>query len=340
MSLMRQVGWLLAAVLLFAITGAIGVNLHAARATLAEQLEVKNRDYAQSLALALSQQQGDPRLMELLLAAQFDTGLYSSIRLVGPDGGVAFERHAKVQTHAAPAWFAALLPIDAATGVAQVSDGWRALGRVELISQAAYAHGELWRGSTRSATLLLAVGVIALAVAAAGVRRLRVPLDATVAQANALVAGRYLIVDEPQVPELQRVARAMNGMVERGRRLFEAQAGQMEQLRREANEDRVTGLAHRVLFLKRLAALLSQDGGAASGTLLLARVADLAATNRDLGHEATDRALQVLARSLTEWPAAGAFGARLNGADFALALPHIEDHRRAPVPWRTRCAWL
>jgi GGDEF domain-containing protein len=73
------------------------------------------------------------------------------------------------------------------------------------------------------------------------------------------------------------------------------------------------------------------DGGAASGTLLLARVADLAATNRDLGREATDRALQMLARSLTEWPSAGASGARLNGADFALALRMSKIHRRAPV---------
>mgnify|MGYP000473360031 CR=1 FL=1 len=46
-------------------------------------------------------------------------------------------------------------------------------------------------------------------------RRIRQPLDATVAQANALVEGRYLLVDEPDVPELRRVAQAMNGMVER-----------------------------------------------------------------------------------------------------------------------------
>jgi hypothetical protein len=48
----------------------------------------------------------------------------------------------------------------------------------------------------------------------------------------------------------------------------------------------------------------------------------------------------MLARSLTEWPSAGASGARLNGADFALALRMSKIHRRAPVPWRTRCAWL
>jgi EAL domain-containing protein (putative c-di-GMP-specific phosphodiesterase class I)/GGDEF domain-containing protein len=321
MSLMRQVGWLLAAVVLLALAGAVGVNLHAARVTLAKQLEVKNSDNAQSLALALSQQRGDAQLMALLLSAQFDTGVYRRIRLVSADGAVAFEREAPARPQSAPGWFTAALPIDAATGVAQVSDGWRALGRVELTSQAAYAHDELWRGSVRSAVLMLALGVLALAVAAAGVRRIRAPLDATVAQADALVDGRYLIVDEPRVPELQRVARAMNGMVERVRRLFEAQAAQVEQLRREAHEDRATALAHRAFFVKRLAALRADESGAQRGSLLLVRVADLAGINRDLGHEATDRALRALADVLRAWPADGAFAGRLNGADFALALP-------------------
>ncbi|MDH4062106.1 MAG: GGDEF domain-containing protein, partial [Aquincola sp.] len=92
MSLMRQIGLLLAAVVLLALAGAVGVNLHAARDTLATQLRVKNSDNAQSLALALSQQKGDAQLMELLLAAQFDTGFYRRIRFVRADGSMAFER--------------------------------------------------------------------------------------------------------------------------------------------------------------------------------------------------------------------------------------------------------
>lgn len=321
MSLMRQVGWLLAVVVLLALAGAVGVNLHAARDTLQTQLRVKNSDNAQSLALALSQQHGDAALMELLLAAQFDTGFYRSIRLVRTDGGTAFAREAAARAQRSPSWFAAMLPIESTPGVAQVSDGWRALGRVEVVSHTAYAHDELWRGGTRSAALLLALGALAIAFAAAGVRRIRAPLDATVAQANALVDGRYVTVVEPRVPELQRVARAMNGMVERVRRLFEAQAAQVEQLRREAHEDRVTALPHRAHFMQRLAGLLGDEAGASSGCLLLVRVADLAELNRVLGHEATDRALRALAATLRDWPIDGAVAGRLNGSDFALALP-------------------
>lgn len=324
MSLMRQVGLLLAAVVLLAMAGSVGVNLTAARQTLETQLRVKNSDNAQSLALALSQQHGDTQLMELLLAAQFDTGFYRSVRLVRPDGTMGFARETKAAPQRAPSWFASVLPIESVPGVAQVSDGWRALGQVEVVSQVAYAYDELWRGGARSAMLLVGLGLAAFALAAAGVGRIRRPLDATVAQAQALVDGRYVQVDEPRVPELRRVAQAMNRMVERVRALFEAQAQQVELLRRQAHEDSLTGLAHRGHFMQRLDALLHTEEGSVRGSLLLVRLADLEGINRELGRESADRALRAIAdvmRDAAGHAGASALAGRLNGADFALALP-------------------
>ena len=321
MSLMRQIGLLLAAVLLLALAGAVGINLASTRDALQTQLRLKNSDNAQNIALALSQQRGDAQVMNMLLATQADTGFYSRMRFVGADGALSFDREAAVRPQDAPGWFVQLLPIESAPGTAQVSDGWRALGRVEVISHVAYAHDELWHGGARALLLLAALGTAAMLLAAAGVRRIRRPLDDTVAQANALVEGRYLLVDEPDVPELRRVAQAMNSMVERVRRLFESQAAQVEQLRREAHEDRLTGLPHRAHFMQRFAAVLADDAQAEGGSLLLIRVADLADVNRDLGRETTDRALRTMADVLRGWPQDGALAGRLNGADFALALP-------------------
>jgi diguanylate cyclase (GGDEF)-like protein len=341
MSLMRQIGLLLVAVLLLALAGAVGINLASTRDALQTQLRLKNSDNAQNIALALSQQRGDAQLMTLLLATQADTGFYSRMRFIGADGAAAFDREASVRPQDAPAWFARLLPIDSAPGVAQVSDGWRALGRVEVVSHVAYAHDELWRGGSRALLLLAALGAAAMGLAAAGVRRIRRPLDDTVAQANALVEGRYLLVDEPAVPELRRVAQAMNGMVERVRRLFESQAAQVEQLRREAHEDRLTGLPHRAHFMQRFAAMLADEAHADSGSLLLIRVADLADVNRELGREATDRALRTLADTLRAWPGEASLAGRLNGADFALALPgpaHIAHEVSAKVAAALRAA--
>src|SRR5689334_13678872 len=112
MSLIRQIRLLLLGVVLLAIVGGVTINLLSARDTLQTQLQLKNNDNAQSLALALSQQRGEPHLMELVMAAQFDTGYYQSIRLVRSDGSVAFERHGDSAPSAAPAWFVQLLAIE------------------------------------------------------------------------------------------------------------------------------------------------------------------------------------------------------------------------------------
>jgi diguanylate cyclase (GGDEF)-like protein len=330
MSLMRQVALLLTLVLLLALAGAVGINLSSTRDALQTQLRVKNSDNAQNIALALSQQRGDLQLMNLLLATQADTGFYSRVRFIGHDGVAAFDRESGAQPLQAPRWFARLWPIESVPGVAQVSDGWRALGRVEVVSQVAYAHDELWRGGSRALLLLAALGTAAMALSAAGVRRIRRPLDDTVAQANALVEGRYLMVDEPGVPELRRVAQAMNGMVERVRRLFEAQAAQVEQLRREAHEDRLTALPHRAHFMQRFAGLLGDEARADSGCLLLVRVADLAEVNRALGREAADRALRAVADVLRAWhtESSSSVAGRMNGADFALAVAGGVDATR------------
>ena len=92
---------------LLAVAGSMAVHLLSARETLQTQMRMKNSDNAQALALSLSQQQGDARLMEIAMAAQFDTGFYRSIRLVRTDGTVFFERRAESRPLEAPRWFVA-----------------------------------------------------------------------------------------------------------------------------------------------------------------------------------------------------------------------------------------
>ena len=59
MSLIRQIWLLIFTVLALAVGGAVLVNLKSARDTLQAQVNLKNADNAQTLALALSQQRGD-----------------------------------------------------------------------------------------------------------------------------------------------------------------------------------------------------------------------------------------------------------------------------------------
>lgn len=323
MSLIRQLWLLLAAVLLLAIGGAVSVNLLSTRAVLQTQLAVKNNDSAQALALVLSQQRGDDELMKLVVAAQADTGFYRSISFKRADGRPGIDREEPAAPLKAPAWFVAALPIEAAPGVAQVSDGWRSLGSVSVTSHNAYAYDELWRGGLRATGVMLVVGLVAALLSLVVVRRIRGPLEATVEQAQALEQGRYVIVREPSMPDLRRVAAAMNGMVVRMKALFEAQAAHAEALRRQAHCDTLTGLSHRAYFLGQLGALQQREDGAVGGGLVLVRLADVAGLNRSMGRETTDRVIETIAQVLSVYPdrVDGCLAGRLNGSDFALALP-------------------
>lgn len=323
MSLIRQIWLLMLGTVLLAFAGSVTVAVESARGYLQTQLRLKNADNATSLALALSQQKGDRELMGLLMSAQFDTGFYRRIKFTAADGSVAFVREAQAGPMSAPAWFVSMAPIVSEPGLAQVSDGWRALGKVEVISHTFFAHDELWSGSLRSALALALVGLVAGGLGTLVVRRIRKPLDSTVEQAHALVAGEFRTVPEPHVPELQRLTRAMNTMVSRLRVTFQAQADQLDSLHKQANCDRLTGVSNRTHFLGQLTASLQREDGTAEGGLVLLRVLDLAGLNRSLGHASTDRVISAIAQSLRPYAerAKGCFLGRLNGSDFALCLP-------------------
>ncbi|MFT7723556.1 MAG: LapD/MoxY N-terminal periplasmic domain-containing protein [Roseateles sp.] len=323
MSLMRQIAWLVLGVVLAALVGAVGLSTLSARQLMQTQLGLKNADNAQALALALSQQQGDAELIKLLVSAQFDTGAYEFVRWRSPTGALLFERSEARRPGHAPAWFRSLVPIEAAPGAAQVSSGWNAIGTVELQSQSGYAHDALWLASRRLLAWLLVVAIAAAIAAWAGLRRIRRPLDAAVAQAEGVLAGRYGQVGEPRVPELQRLTRAMNAMVQRVRELFEAQAGQLLVLREQVHHDALTGASTRQHFLAELEAALQREDGPAVAGLVLVRLRDLPGLNARLGRAAVDDVLVTVANALQAYPASvpGCRVGRLNGGDFALWLP-------------------
>ncbi len=323
MSLIRQVWLLLLVSLLLALFGGAAVHLVSARDMLGTQLTLKNSDNAAALALTLSQQKGDRALMDLLMAAQFDTGFYSRIRMLGADGVEVFQRAAASRPSSAPDWFVEALPIAAPAGVAQVSDGWRALGAVEVLSHTSFAYDALWQSSLKVAMLTLIVGLIAAAGGAWVVQGIRRPLESAVAQAQALVDGRFVTLDEPRIPELQRLTSAMNKMVRRLKTVFDTHAVQVESLRQEAQCDTLTGISNRSHFIGQLAARLGGAEVVAEGGLVLIRVADLAGVNRDLGYAATDRVLTTIAEALISHQKGvdGCLLGRLNGSDLAMWLP-------------------
>lgn len=321
MSMYRQLWLAIILSTLLALLGGLLASTLNARSYLTEQLRSKNADNATALALALSQQNADAVMVELTVSALFDSGHYALIRVVDPLGKVIVERAAAPVTQAVPEWFVKALPLTAAPGQAQISNGWNQLGTLTLISTSRFAYEALWKSVLQ---LMLALGLSGLVGGYLGtliLRRLREPLQRVINQASAISERRFVLIDVPDVPELKQLATAMNGMVTRLKSMFDEEAQRLEVLRVAANYDPLTGLANRTFFLVQLLDSLDSEE-ATGGTLLLARVADFAALSHRLGTATSQDLLKAFAQVLGQRAdQAHGVAARIGDADFALLLP-------------------
>lgn len=322
MSMYRQLWLAIIISTLLALIGSLLASTLSARGYLESQLSIKNSDNAAALALALSQSKPDAVSVELAVIALFDSGHYELIRVVDPLGKTLVERLAPTGELDAPAWFAHRLPIRAKAGQAQINNGWQQFGTVTLVSHSRFAYGALWKSAYEMAIALALAGLIGGYLGSLVLRRLRRPLNAVIAQATAISERRFVTIDEPEVPELKRLATAMNATVGRLKSMFEEEAARLETVRQEANFDPLTGLVNRSHFMARLRQSLDAED-ATGGALLLIRIADLAGINRRLGRAATDDLLRRTGAVIGECAGQCLQGiaARLNGADFAVLLP-------------------
>ena len=331
MSLFRQLWLAVVASTIIAFAGSFVASMLTARHYLEQQLAIKNNDNAASLALSMSQLDKDPVTIELQMSALFDSGQYAMVRLIAPDGQTMSEKSSPPAAGNVPAWFVSLFPIKSQPGQAQVTAGWNQFGTIELVSHSHFAYEKLWQGGFKLLGWFAIAGAIMGLLGMQLLGRIRRPLDAVVGQAQAISERRFVSIAVPQTPELKSLASAMNTMVDRLKAMFAEEAARLEQVRREATLDALTGLANRTYFMNQLAAALSDDDATPSGSLTMLRLGDLAGINRRAGRETADELLRRIGAMLNglagENP--GAAAARLNGADFALLLPGIAD----PAPY-------
>jgi EAL domain-containing protein (putative c-di-GMP-specific phosphodiesterase class I)/GGDEF domain-containing protein len=323
MSLFKQL-WL-AIVLLLSLVfgGSFVVSSLSAKSYLQQQLYMKNSDNAAALALSLTQQQADGVMLELILSAQFDTGHYELVELVGPEGNLIVRREDRQAIKDAPAWFMRLLPIDVEPGIAQVQRGWQQVGTLTLRSHSRFAYKELWESTQLLALVFLIAMVVGGLLGSYLLRIILKPLDDVVSQAEAIGQRRFITTEEPYTLEFKRVVGAMNTMSDRIKAALRQEAARLEKWQRDAHIDKITGLLNREPFMQSLSAALESDDVNATGTLTLVRVGGLAQLNQNYGRKTIDglladvgAALNAIVARHSRWAAS-----RLNGSDFALMAP-------------------
>ncbi|MFP5381740.1 MAG: LapD/MoxY N-terminal periplasmic domain-containing protein [Gammaproteobacteria bacterium] len=326
MTLTKQLWLSVVATMTLAFGISFVVSVWSAKNYLEDQLRLKNLDNANSLALSMSQMEKDPVLIELLLSAQFDVGHYRSIRLVAPGGETLMERVSDVGDEPVPAWFVRLIALDAEPGIAQVQDGWKQYGTLRVESHTRFAYQSLWDGNLRLLAWFLASAAVIGVLGTLVLRAVTHPLRDVVGQAEAIGQRRFVTIEEPRTQEFRSVVRAMNTLSGKVRSMLDEESARLEQLRRDAQHDALTGLVNREHFLKLTQSALEEEQAPPSGALVIVRLPDLVGMNRALGREAADTLLKRLAGALQECcPEAPCIVGRLNGADFAVLAPDVES---------------
>ncbi|MBT0962912.1 bifunctional diguanylate cyclase/phosphodiesterase [Denitromonas iodatirespirans] len=337
MSLIKQL-WLAIVVVTLAAFGiSFVVSTLSARDYIQQELQRKNIDNANALALAMTQLPKDPTTLELLLAAQFDNSHYEYIRLTDPTGKhTMMER--SIDTAAivsaapgsadalAPGWFRQLVPIRSAPAHSLVSDGWTPFATLSLKSDPAFAYGSLWHGTVQLVGWFVAGAVLIGLLGTVLLRTLLRPLDKVVAQAQAIGERRFVSIEAPATPEFAAVVSAMNTLSTRVRTMLEEESARLESLRQAAQHDPVSGLLNREHFLAQVAEVLESDNAPRHGALVIVRLSHLIAVNESLGRAAADALLRTLADNLGALlPEDGTWLlGRLNGTDFALLAPELD----------------
>ncbi|MFC0665487.1 cyclic di-GMP receptor LapD [Azotobacter chroococcum] len=325
MSLFKQLLIAICLFLLVAFAGSFVVSLETSRGQYANQLRAHAQDAATALGLSLAPHIDDPAMAELMVSSIFDSGYYSSIRVVGLDDRLIVERQGGPDGGNAPDWFARLVGLRAEGADAIVSRGWQQAARVEVISHPLFAIDRLWQSALGWLGWLLLCGSVSAVLGALLLRRQLRPLDYLVEQSRAIARREFLSLPElPRTPELRRVVEAMNQMVEKLKALFREEALRSERLHAEAYRDSLTGLGNRRHFDLQLQSRLTGEERASSGFMLLLRIDDLVGLNQRLGGQRADRLLVAVAEQLRLACAEHDLLARTRGGEFAILAAGLE----------------
>jgi diguanylate cyclase (GGDEF)-like protein len=329
-TLARQLLLIICALFVLLFVGTLTITVINTRSYLDAQMHSHAEDTATSLGLSLEPalQKHDVPLMETMVNAIFDPGYYREITIRNPDGSVLIEKELPVRIYGVPQWFIHLIPLKGPSAERELSAGWNLAGTITVRSHPGYAYRELWAVAMDTFWWFLAVFFAVLVLLFVSLRFVLHPLRAVEDQALAICDRQFPVQKKiPRTRELNRVVTAMNRMTRKVETMLADQTELTENMRRQANEDSLTGLANRRSFDARLNALIASRETFMTGALFLCQINDFKGYNERHGFEKGDEFLKELAGVLR-----GVFAeetdsilCRLGGANFAVVVRDIDQ---------------
>lgn len=291
MSLVKQIRIAISVIILMVAAGCLFLGVYDDHRFMAEQLQKKNNDNANGLAITLSNIQKDNVTVELIISAQFDMGHYRRIAIISPDNKLMIERVNRNPHSVAPAWFQSVFSVSIQPGVASIQSGWQQYGTLVLESEPSLAYDQLWETSRHAVLWTLIVALLSYVVSGFWLKRILKPLDDVIAQAEALGERKYITIAEPATEEFQKLVRTMNTLSDRVKSMVTAESERLNTFNQQINYDEVTGLMNQSHFTNTASVALKNDGFV-EGVLILVQLRNLPDIDKQMGYSVTNQLIK------------------------------------------------
>lgn len=291
MSLIKQIRIAISVIILMVAAGCLFLGVYDDHRYMAEQLQKKNNDNANGLAITLSNIPKDNVTVELILSAQFDMGHYRRIAIMSPDNKVMVERRNQLSTTTAPVWFQSAFPIHIQPGMANIQSGWQQYGTLVMESDPSLAYDQLWETTRHAMMWTFIVALVSYIVSGIWLKRILSPLDQVIAQAKALGEREYITIEEPETLEFKKLVRTMNSLSERIKQIVTQESQRLDEFNQQINYDEVTGLMNQSHFANTASVALKSDNYV-EGMLTLVQLRNLSDIDRQLGYSVTNQLIK------------------------------------------------
>ncbi|WP_293267592.1 EAL domain-containing protein [Neptunomonas sp.] len=331
MSLLNQLIAAVFAVLIGLVSGTLYIMSDSSKDMLSHQLESHGQDTATHLGLYLAPYiaEQDTATIETTINAIFDSGFYQKIEVLDAQGQTLFTSDSPPPTpQNVPQWFLKLVQFTPPSMEREISHQWRKVGKVKVQGRAGYAYEQLWKGAEKTLIWFISLSLIAVFSLSYLLRFILRPLKGVAEQASALSERKY--VEQKHIPktqELKTVVEAMNKMVRRVQRTFDEQTRHIEELRKTAYQDNLTGLANQRSTQAQLSDWLDYRKDFGPGTCIYLHIPNLQSLNQQAGEERINNFLCYVGTQLSNLALQYQQNivGRLTGSDFIALIPVTDE---------------
>lgn len=314
--------------LLFLVVFAVNymTSVNNIRAYLQTEAKIHADDTATALGISLQPHIGDKddTIIPTIVNAMFDRGYFGAIILTDVEDKVLLERKNPTTFSEVPSWFSSILPLETATAVAEINDGWNIAAKVMIDVHPGYAYLKLWDQAKRALIYSVAAYALSMLVLWSVLRLVLKPLQKIEQQAQAIGDGEFIAIEPlPWTKEIKSVARAMNLMSGKIGKIISSLQSKLGDAERKLTTDAVTGLDTKQTFDAALKQLFISNAG---GHVFLIRIEKLAELARSKSNTEVDKFLKEFASCIKDVSAdkSNISIYRLRGGEFAIIAESID----------------